>query len=80
MNLVPTVVLLTSDDAARLEPHLARIESALDEQADMLVELMAERGWTPRMIAWSTLLHTFAEGLASGAYQFDVKPKTETGT
>lgn len=75
MKLVPVVVLIDDDTERELRPHVARIEAAMGDQADMIVELMRQRGWTPEMLAWSTLMRTVADALRSGAFAFEVKPR-----
>lgn len=64
MRYTPEVILVDEKLRDRLNEHLhAAVEdcSRLIEAEPLVAQLFAENGWTPRMMAWNSLLMALAD-------------------
>lgn len=73
-RLVPIVLLADSDTIAAFQPHVDAAVERLNTNADLVVSLLSERGWTAEMVAWAGVLAALGRAVAAGVIQLDVNP------
>lgn len=65
-HLTKIVMVVDSDTVAMLQPHVDRAADALRSRADMVVDLLATRGWTIESLAWASVVAGLARALDAG--------------
>lgn len=72
MRLEPVVILMRTEDVAAFMPTVTAAMERIETHADIIRDLLATRGWTTEMIAWSSVMHALADGIRSGMIPLEV--------